>query len=150
LIQNIYNSLTTKIGDNLKKSAFIGFDALLDENEGRKYFSCNEINLSSAMGQNQIEIANILEELLKNSNFCSLLLTNTDKLLKINDILSYEDKIKSDILPFVKFLLFKKLTKKLNYLEKIEIIDELYLQIKDIKFNISSISYHTIKKIIND
>lgn len=148
-IKNIQNSLETKIGTNIKNSAFIGFDALLDENMGKKYFSCNEINLSSAMGQNQIETANLLEELLKNINIYYLLLRITYKLLKINNISYSDNKLKSVISPFIKFILLQKLTENLTDAEKLQIIDELYLQIKDINFNMVSIAQYTINKITN-
>lgn len=141
LINNIKNSLETDIGEKLKNSAFIGFDALLDKNNGKKYFSCNEINLSSAMGQNQIEIANLLEDLLKNNYVYSLILESC--------IFDFKNRQESFSSPFVKFLILKELTKELNDTKKIQIINDIYLQINDIDFNIVSIAQQTIKQIIN-
>jgi hypothetical protein len=139
LMENIQNALETKIGKNLKKSAFIGFDALLDENNGKKRFHCNEINLSSAMGQNQIEIANLLEDILKINDYYALLIEN------INNISSSKEFNSA----FARFLIFQKNIEDLSDQDKIKIIDQIYLQIKDINFNIGSIANYTINKIIN-
>ena len=141
LIENIKNALETKIGKNLKKSAFIGFDALLDEDNGKKRFHCNEINLSSAMGQNQIEIANLLENMLNHE----LLTKNICHLLNINHISDW----KNFTSPYSKFLILQKIINNLEDEDKIQLIERIYLQIKDINFNIVSIAKYTINKIIN-
>ena len=149
LLQNVKNSLATNIGQNIKKSAFIGFDALLDEKDGKKYFACNEINLSSAMGQNQIEIANLLEDLLKNTNFCHILGDIIGKIEISEDIPFMLEKFDKFISPYVKFLIFQELIENLSDELKFNLIAELHLQISNINFNIINISNYTINKIIN-
>ena len=146
LINSIKNSLETNVGKNLKKSAFIGFDALLDEDGKKKYFACNEINLSSAMGQNQIEVANLLEELLKNKNFLYALQATLNK-IRVNENIFYElQNVKS---PYVKFLILRRFIEDLSDEDKSILIEEFYLQIRDINFTIISVADCTINKIIN-
>ena len=146
LINSIKNSLETNVGKNLKKSAFIGFDALLNEDGKKKYFACNEINLSSAMGQNQIEVANLLEELLKNKNFLYALQATLNK-IRVNENIFYElQNVKS---PYVKFLILRRFIEDLSDEDKSILIEEFYLQIRDINFTIISVADCTINKIIN-
>ena len=152
MIERVYNSFKTQVGQHIEKSAYIGYDALLTENHNTKtYLACNEINLSGAMGQNQIEISKLLEKMLEIESLRNIICnTITPYLPDSSHSKTMMSKFNNFKTPYAKFCAYKEAITTLSLNTAEEISQKLIIQITSSHDQLPNEAQEFINKQLED